>query len=276
MTSARDIILRPIDPKTSRAFIERHHYSGKTTPNTQFHIGVFLGNSLEGVLQYGPSLDRKRMLGLVTGTGLRQCIELNRMAFTDRLPRNSESRALAISFRLLKKHAPHIKWVISFADATQCGDGTIYRAAGFLLTGIKENTNLLRLPSGEVIHKMKLENSPNAPREELAGRSYFDATGGTFALKSYCQASGAVPVPGYQIRYIKFLDDTWRDRLTCDVLPYSALDDAGARMYRGHKLDTQHPADEASTEMRPEHHSGRGRFDSDPSASHEARAHGTP
>ena len=49
------------------------------------------------------------------------------MAFSDRLPRNSESRALAIAFKMIRKHYPHIEWVISFADGTQCGDGTIYR-----------------------------------------------------------------------------------------------------------------------------------------------------
>jgi len=46
----------------------------------------------------------------------------------------------------MRKHAPQIKWVISFADATQCGDGTIYRAAGFLLTGLKVNAQLYKFP----------------------------------------------------------------------------------------------------------------------------------
>jgi hypothetical protein len=39
--------------------------------------------------------------------------------------------------RMIQKHYPHVEWVISFADGCQCGDGTIYRAAGFVLTGIK-------------------------------------------------------------------------------------------------------------------------------------------
>ena len=42
------------------------------------------------------------------------------MAFSDLLPRNSESRALAISIKLLKKKAPQIKRIVSFADACQC------------------------------------------------------------------------------------------------------------------------------------------------------------
>jgi hypothetical protein len=38
------------------------------------------------------------------------------MAFSDLLPKNSESRSIAISIKLLKQKAPHLKWVISFAD----------------------------------------------------------------------------------------------------------------------------------------------------------------
>jgi hypothetical protein len=38
------------------------------------------------------------------------------MAFSDMLPKYSESRAIAISIKMLKKKAPHLKWIISFAD----------------------------------------------------------------------------------------------------------------------------------------------------------------
>jgi hypothetical protein len=36
-------------------------------------------------------------------------LELNRMAFDDYLPKYSESRCIAISIKLIKKNAPHIK-----------------------------------------------------------------------------------------------------------------------------------------------------------------------
>jgi hypothetical protein len=68
------------------------------------------------------------------------------MAFSDLLPKNSESRAIAISIKLLKKHTPQIKWIISFADGCQCGDGTIYRASGFELSDIKKNKTIMKMP----------------------------------------------------------------------------------------------------------------------------------
>lgn len=79
---------------------------------------------------------------LVKNTGWNEFCELNRMTFDDYLPRNSESYCLGKALRLIKKNAPHIKWVISFADGCSCGDGTIYRASNFVLTQIKKNSTI--------------------------------------------------------------------------------------------------------------------------------------
>lgn len=109
------------------------------------------------------------MLSLVEGTGWNEFLELNRMAFDDYLPRNSESYCIAKTIKLIKKNAPQIKWIVSFADGCSCGDGTIYRASNFVLTAIKPNYNLVLLPTGEKIHKMTLESNPTTPRKELGG-----------------------------------------------------------------------------------------------------------
>ena len=153
MVSAKDIIIKPIKSSAANALVKRVHYSGKHTQNSQLHLGVFLGGKLEGAMQFGPSIDKRKTKELVTGTGWNNFIELNRMAFSERLPRFSESRAIAVAFRLIKKHYPHIEWVISFADGAQCGDGAIYRASGFVLTGIKKNVQMLRMPDGSVVAK---------------------------------------------------------------------------------------------------------------------------
>ena len=131
MGGAKELIVRVIPSKVAVQFIKKHHYSGKVVNNSNLHFGVFQNNILHGVMSFGPSLDKKKMLGLVDGTGWNEFLELNRMAFDDALPRNSESRAISIAFRLIKKNAPQIKWIISFADGCSCGDGTIYRASGF-------------------------------------------------------------------------------------------------------------------------------------------------
>lgn len=236
MATAKAIRVAPVDPPTAREFIRKNHYSGKVASNSQLHLGVFLGASLEGVMQFGPPLDRNKMLGLVEGSKRENVLELNRMAFTDRLPRNSESRAISVAFRLLRKYRPEVGWVISFADATQCGDGTIYRASGFKLTSIKESRNLARLPSGEVIHKMSLETSPASPRDFLGGRSYYDVTGGHYSWDTFIREIGLEVLPGYQLRYIAFIQPGWEERLTVPVVPFSELRTRGVSMYRGQRL----------------------------------------
>jgi hypothetical protein len=132
------------------------HYSGKVVQNSQLHIGVFYRGKLEGVMQFGPSLDKRKLIGLVEGTPWNGFIELNRMAFTDVLPRNSESRAIGIAMRILRKHYPHVQWVVSFADACQCGDGAIYRASGFVLTSVKVNGQNYRLPFADELDEAPL------------------------------------------------------------------------------------------------------------------------
>ena len=112
------------------------------------------------------------------------------MAFDDYLPRNSESFCIAKSIRLIKKYAPQVKWIISFADACQCGNGTIYRAANFVLTGIRRNTNIILLPDGQIVHKVALATTANIPRPELGGKTYLEVTGGSYGIKKYLEASG--------------------------------------------------------------------------------------
>ena len=228
MGKAKQIELRPIGAKEANKFCRLVHYSGKVVNNSQFHVGVFLNDSLEGVMQFGPSLDKRKIQGLVKGTKWHEFIELNRLAFTDALPRNSESRALSVAIRLLRKYAPQIKWVISFADATQCGDGTIYRAAGFVLTGICENKNLAIMPDGRAIHKMTFESNP-------IGSGYTVINGGANNWGKFIEAMGWKRAAGFQIRYIYFIDPSYRARLTISELPYSKIAEMGAGMYRGKK-----------------------------------------
>lgn len=139
MGRAKEIEIRVIPSRIANPFIKAHHYSGKVVNNSCLHFGAFLDGRLHGVLSYGPSLDKKKIIGLVEGTTWDGFLELNRMAFDDYLPRNSESYCIAKTIRLIKKQAPQVKWVISFADGCSCGDGTIYRACNFVLTDIKRN-----------------------------------------------------------------------------------------------------------------------------------------
>lgn len=235
MGRAKEVIVKVIPSSVANPFMRKHHYSGKVVNNSCLHFGAFLDGKLHGVLSYGPSLDKQKMIGLVSGTGWNQFLELNRMAFDEYLPRNSESFCIGKTLRLIKKNAPHVKWVVSFADGCSCGDGTIYRASNFVLTDIKPNNNLVLLPNGDKIHKMTLESNPTSPRPELGGRCYYDITGGKFDFKKYVAAVHGEILQGFQLRYVYFIDKSWQDRLTVPVIPFSRISEVGAGMYKGKK-----------------------------------------
>ena len=163
MGRCKEIVIKVIPAKIANDFVKEHHYSGKVVANSQLHFGAFLDGRLHGVLQYGPSMDKRKVMSLVEGTEWNGFVELNRMAFDDYLPRNSESYCIGATLRMIRKQAPQIKWVISFADGAQCGDGTIYRASNFVLTGITPNKTILELPTGERIAALTFENNPNCP-----------------------------------------------------------------------------------------------------------------
>lgn len=220
MATAKDIVIKPITAKAANEVVKRIHYSGKVVPNSQLHFGVFLNGKLEGAMQFGPSMDKKKTLCLVKDTGWNGFLELNRMAFSDALPRNSESRAMAVAFRIIKKQYTHLEWIVSFSDATQCGDGTIYRAAGFSLCGIKENKQILEW-DGQIIAKKSLDNQ-NYPKPN-----------GKYFSRHLLETGQAKPLDGYQLRYIYFLNPTARERLTVPVIPFSKIDEVGAGMYKG-------------------------------------------
>ena len=212
MSKVKDIRLKVIPSKIANRFVKKWHYSGSVVQNSVLHFGAFLGSRLHGVLQYGNSIDKRNTIGFVdTGLsvneGWNSFLELNRMAFDDHLPKNSESRCISISIKLLKKKAPQIKWILSYADGTQCGDGAIYRASGFKLTGINKNSTIYKMPNGSTVAKH--------------GTSKKDF-------------SNAKRMQGYQLRYIYLIDKSCK--LTVPVIPFEKIDEVGAGMYKGEKI----------------------------------------
>lgn len=231
MTSAKDIRIEPISAADAAAVVKRIHYSGKVVQNSQLHFGAFLNGRLEGAMQFGPSLDKRKLQGLVKQTGWNDFIELNRMAFSNKLPRNSESRAIGIALRAIKKNYPNIEWVVSFADGTQCGDGTIYRASGFILTGIRENSSLYEFPTGHRLAGMTIEANWNLP--VMAEISKMIGIEHKYRTRKDWEAFGAKALPGFQFRYIYFLKDEARERLTVPEIPFSKIAEMGVGMYLG-------------------------------------------
>ncbi len=232
--NVKDLTVVLIDSQSANRFIRRHHYSGKIVNNSNLHFGVMDGKNLRGVMSFGCPMDKNRAIRAVKDTKWGGMLELNRMAFAQELPRNSESRCLAIALRIIKQRYPHVKWIQTYADACQCGDGTIYRACGFLLVSVKKNTTILRMASGEIIADKTLNDVRVNGKYLLSTiRAKKSLDNHRVDGKYLSSVADFEPLPGFQIKYIKFLDESKRKDLQLKVLDYSEIEKAGAKMYKG-------------------------------------------
>ena len=124
--------------------------------------------------------------------------------------------------------------VTSFADGCSCGDGTIYRASNFILTGIRENKTILQFPTGDKIAAMTLEANFNIPAiKQLCCKMNVEHK---YRTRSEWVKLGAKYVEGFQLRYIYFIDKSYRKKLTVQEIPFSRIDEMGAGMYKGEKV----------------------------------------
>lgn len=229
----KDIIVKVIPAKIANEFVKKHHYSEKVVPNSSLHFGCFLDGKLHGVMSYGSSMDKRKTLSYCTNTLWNEFLELNSMAFDDYLPRNSESRCIAISIRLIKKNAPHIKWIISFADGTMCGDGTIYRASGFQLVKIGANSTIYEFPDGERIASLTLTNGGDLQSRRKIAEKYGAEFTSKASMKPFIDI-GAKKASGFMLGYIYLIDK--KCKITVPILPFSKIDEMGAGMYKGEKI----------------------------------------
>jgi len=233
MGRAKEIIVKVIPAKIANEFVKKYHYSGKVVPNSKLHFGAFLDGKLHGVMSYGSSMDKNKTISYCTNTKWNEFLELNRMAFDDYLPKNSESRCIAISIKLIKKNAPHIKWIISFADGTLCGDGTIYRASGFKLIKIRENSTIYEFPDGKRIASLTLTKGEDLQSRRRVAKKYGAKFTSKASMKPFIEI-GAKKADGFMLGYIYLIDKSCK--ITVPIIPFPKIDEMGAGMYKGKKI----------------------------------------
>ena len=70
-------------------------------------------------------------------------------------------------------------------------------------------------------------------------------------MRKYREA-GFAPIPGFQLRYVFFLDPTARQRLTVPILPFSEIERRGAGMYKGKPISRATSVDTDAAGHQPE------------------------
>ena len=64
MGRAKDIIVKVISAKDAERVVKSLHYSGKVAAISQLHFGVFMNGKCGGAMQFGPPIDRRKLLPL--------------------------------------------------------------------------------------------------------------------------------------------------------------------------------------------------------------------
>lgn len=134
-TSPHQLVLREITKKQAQACYEQWHYLGKKGFVATHNFGVTTNGHLWGCISYKPPSAEETVKGILGTTDQSGVFEIGRLALSDALPKNSESRVIAVSLRLLRKMTP-VKAVITYADTAAGHTGIIYRATGFEYRGL--------------------------------------------------------------------------------------------------------------------------------------------
>ena len=114
--------------------------------------GIFYNGYIKGAISY--SRAAVHLNTLFDSLEEKYIYHLARFWVSDDLPKNTESKTLALSLRFIQKNGA--KACVSYADEGQGHIGTIYQACGFLYTGISQKRSFQI--GDKIIHGKTLYN----------------------------------------------------------------------------------------------------------------------
>lgn len=141
------VTIRPITKKTAKDIIEKHHYTHNFS-SCRYSLGVYYkkenvhkfldtnNEELIGCIVYGHPVGSLAVNSISEELEFNNVLELTRLFIFDGYGKNIESFVISQSFRWLKKNAPNIKVLISYADPEQSHLGIIYQATNWNYQGI--------------------------------------------------------------------------------------------------------------------------------------------
>ncbi len=204
------IEIKEIPSKLANDLICKNHYSRTFARGVQFNIGIFYENELYGVAQFGYGIRPQKTCQWVSGTNPNEYLELNRLWLDDSLGKNSESRAISLCLKYIKKMKSELKWIISFADGMMGKVGTIYQATNFIYTGFRNDGGIWMTKDGDRLHNISLWH-----KHKTQSRDVLEGIYGTPLYKVF----------GGQYRYFYFYDRKLIKNLIVPILPYPKFSD---------------------------------------------------
>ncbi|MBI4496629.1 MAG: hypothetical protein HY689_01860 [Chloroflexi bacterium] len=158
--------MAPVDDRTAKAYVERHHYAGSYVAS-RLRYGLWdRWGALLGVAVLSVPVQRAVLTGPFPDLEpFSESLELGRFVLADRAPANAESWFLGQVFRLAAGEG--IRGVVSFSDPVARHDatgrlvfpghiGVIYQATNAVYAGRGTPRTVLVLPDGRVLNERAL------------------------------------------------------------------------------------------------------------------------
>jgi hypothetical protein len=134
-TSPLQLKIERVNQATAQWAYKKWHYFGQKGFLSTYNFGVYFEGVCVGAISYGIT-NARNIKGLFTAQTQLEYMELTRFALSEVCPKNSESRVIAITLKMLRKLNPKLKGVITYADTAYGHTGTIYKASNFKYLGL--------------------------------------------------------------------------------------------------------------------------------------------
>lgn len=138
--SPRHMSVKLIEKKEARKYIASFHYSKTFPDSTLFAYAGYYGKAIAGIICYGMGAGINQYKSILPNIKKGEYCELTRLWSPDNMPKNTESKIIGESIKLLPSR---IKLLISFADDSHNHKGIIYQATNWMYFGINNGGKMM-------------------------------------------------------------------------------------------------------------------------------------
>jgi hypothetical protein len=177
------------------------HYSKSMPSGGSVKFGVWENGKFKGVVIY--SLGSTPNINRPYGLAKTEVCELTRVALQKH--ETAVSRIVSITLKMLKKHSPGLKLVVSYADRDRGHEGKIYRAGNWIFEGIFSRESGIMI-KGVLKHRRTL-NSIHGTSEMKWLREHLDPNARVVKGKG-------------KLKYLMPLDEATRKKVAPMGKPY--------------------------------------------------------
>lgn len=144
-TPINQMKVKEISRAFAREYIATFHYSKTFPDSTLYCYGGYLNDRLCGIVCYGMGCGKNQYTAIIPNIENGTYIELTRLWCVNDMPKNTESKLISESLKLLPKK---IKIVLSFADESKGHCGIIYQATNWYYLGKNKGSTILENDKG--------------------------------------------------------------------------------------------------------------------------------